>query len=243
MASKAFEQFQRYGLDNRIIMRPSLKSWLFLLLGGPFLIGSSLVCVAKDSLYYQAIGIFGLVFFGFCFLLYANLLFRSAQRGTLVFFQEGIYYGLYGVDLAWPDIGPAWVYEVKVRGKTYGNVLFILRRASYYKAKLGAVGSLLFALMQWQARSKPGMIETGIFAFGKLLSNDVDVSDAFREMRNRVINEHDATVLWVPKIMRFELSNDEVVEIINTIVARDAKSRLSTFNDAHPQLSWPNTFG
>jgi hypothetical protein len=79
--------------------------------------------------------------------------------------------------------------------------------------------------------------ETGIFAFGKLLRNDVDVSDALREMRNRVINEYDAAVLGVPKIMRFELSNDEVIELL-------IQSLLGMPNHVYLHLmSWPNTFG
>ena len=64
----------------------------------------------------------------------------------------------------------------------------------------------------------------GIYAFGKLLGTDPDISDALNEMRRRVMNEPDAVILSIPRIMRFSLSNDEILEIINSVVLKRAEA-------------------
>lgn len=218
MASKLIEQFRQHGLAQPIRTKPRIMAWLFLLLGAPFLVGGAVLALITGNLFEQAVGGFGLVFFGLCFLLYAAILLRSGRRGMLEFSRDGIYHSLYGLEIAWRDVGPAWVYGVTAAGASHRDVMFILRRASHYKKKLGWVGKRLFSIMERQAKSqRGGALETGIQAIG-LLGGRADVSGALEEMRQRVANEDDAVALGIPRIIRFELSDNEIVEIVNSVI-------------------------
>ena len=50
-----------------------------------------------------------------------------------------------------------------------------------------------------------------------------DAVGALADMRRRLSNEPDAIVLPIPRIIRFGLSNEDTIEIINTVVARLAR--------------------
>ena len=105
---KPIEQFRQSGLTPPIRTRAGITSWAFFLLGGPFLIGGSVLALLEGSIIEQVIGAFGLIFFGFCFLLYGGLLLRSGSRGMLAFTERSIYHALYGLEIDWQDVGPAW---------------------------------------------------------------------------------------------------------------------------------------
>ncbi len=220
---KAIEQFRQTGLTPPIRTRAGITSWAFFLLGGPFLIGGSVLALLEGNILEQVIGAFGLVFFGFCLLLYGGLLVRSGSRGMLTFTERGIYHALYGLEIDWQDVGPAWVYEVSAAGSRHADVMFILRQASLYRRQLGPIGKFLFAVMDRQAKSrKGGALEMGVRAFGTVAGGGADVSHALEGMRQRLEQDDDAIALGIPRIIRFGLSNDDVIEIINTTVLRRA---------------------
>jgi hypothetical protein len=215
---KPIEQFRKHGLARPIRARAGILSWLFLILGGPFLVGGSLFALVRGGLFEQAVGAFGLVFFGFCFLIYADLLVRSRSRGMLAFSERGIYHALYGLELDWSDVGPAWIYQVAAAGSHHGDVMFVLRNASKYRRQLGSLGKFLFSVMVRQASSRRGgALETGLKAFGAF-AGGADVGNALEEMRQRLAQEDDAIALGIPRIIRFGLSNEDVTEIINTTI-------------------------
>ena len=82
---KLIEQFRRDGLARPIRTRAGVLSWLFLMLGGPFLVGGSLFALLRGNLFEQAVGAFALLFFGIGLLIYAGVLVRSGSRGMLAF--------------------------------------------------------------------------------------------------------------------------------------------------------------
>jgi hypothetical protein len=215
---KPIEQFRKNGLDQPIRARAGILSWLFFILGGPFLVGGSLLALVTGNLFEQAVGAFGLVFFGFGFLIYAGLLVRSRSRGMLAFSESGIYHALYGLEIDWRDVGPAWTYQVAAAGSHHSDVMFILRNASKYRRQLGPLGKFLFAVMDRQASSRRGgALETGIHALGAF-AGGADIGNALEEMRQRLAQEDDAIALGIPRIIRFGLSNEDVTEIVNTTI-------------------------
>ena len=160
--------------------------------------------------------------FAFGFLIYLIVLVRSWRRGLLEFSNRGIYHGLYRLDLAWMDIGPAWIYSMQAGGRMHEDVLFVLRNASKYKPALGKIERLLFEIMERQGRSPSGgaldsSLRTFSLVYGQPRAGE-DTIDALDEMRSRLGSQPDAIVLPIPRIMRFGLSNENTVEIINAVV-------------------------
>ena len=143
----------------------------------------------------------------------------------LAFSDRGIYHALYGLEIQWHDVGPAWIYEVTAAGSRHRDVMFILRNASKYRRQLGPVGKFLFAVLDRQARSRQGgTLETGIQAFGAV-GGGADVGNALEDMRLRLAQEDDAIALGIPRINRFGLSDEDVTEIINTTILQELAER------------------
>ena len=104
--------------------------------------------------------------------------------------------------------------------------MFILRQASKYRRQLGPIGKFLFAVMDRQAKSRRGgALEMGVQAFGTV-AGGADIGHALEGMRQRLAQDDDAIALGIPRIIRFGLSNDDVVEIINTTVVQKAGGAL-----------------
>ena len=80
---KPIEQFREHGLSRPIRIGPGLRSYLFLLLGGPFLVGGSVLALMQGGPVVFLAGLIGLPFFGFAFLIYLIVLLRSQRRGLL----------------------------------------------------------------------------------------------------------------------------------------------------------------
>jgi len=173
---------------------------------------------ASDPIAWLA-GLIGLPFFGVAFLWYFFLLARAKKQGLISFSNAGLYYGMYDIEFAWDDMGPAWSYTVM--GNT--DVLFVLRNASEYQKQLSGFARWHFGLMERQFRSKSGgALDQGVKAFGMLFGELGAGSDAVRALENarlRLQAEPGSAVLGLPSITRFGLSNDETIEIINTVVA------------------------
>ena len=224
MASKTIQEFRRHGLIRPIRTKPGLWSWLFLFLGAPFLLGGSFLALISGGLIETLAGLIGLPFFGFCFLIYLMVLLRSGKRGLLEFSEQGLYHGLYRFEIPWADIGPAWIFGIRAGGGKHSDVVFILRNASKHKSQLGTVERFLFGIMNRQSHSKKsGALDKGMTAFG-LLFGDLDAgsstTNALQEKRDRLQGDDDAVVLGIPRLIRFGLSNEDTVEIINTVLMR-----------------------
>ncbi|MEJ2228457.1 MAG: hypothetical protein P8Y67_09520 [Alphaproteobacteria bacterium] len=226
MSSRTIQHFRQYGLTEPIRAKPGIWSWLFFVFGGLFLVGGSLFALVDGGPFEFLVGLIGLPFFGFGFYVYFNVLSRSGERGMLEFSKQGIYHGLYNIDIPWSDIGPAWIYSIQIGMTNNSDVLFILRNAPKYKAQLGGVERFLFMLMERQGRSQSGgALDMGVKAFGMVFGEadaGSDTVNALQEMRNRLKNDPNSAVLGIPRITRFGLSNDDTVEIINTMVMQQA---------------------
>jgi hypothetical protein len=224
MPSQTIQQFRQYGLAEPIRTKPGIGSWLFLIFGGLFLVGGSLLALVDGGPFEFLVGLIGLPFFGFGFYVFFNVLSRSGERGMLEFSKQGIYHGLYNLEIPWADIGPAWTYGIQVGLANNRDVLFILRNASQYKARLGGIERFLFTLMERQGRSQAGgALDMGVKAFGMVFGEADAGSDAVKaleEMRARLKDDPNAAVLGIPRIIRFGLSNDDTVEIVNTMVVQ-----------------------
>ena len=224
---RPIEQFREHGLSRPIRIGPGLRSYLFLLLGGPFLVGGSVLALMQGGPVVFLAGLIGLPFFGFAFLIYLIVLVRSQRRGLLEFSNRGIYHALYRLDLAWSDIGPAWIFSVHAGGRVHADVLLMLRNVSKFRPALGTLERFLFAIMERQGRSASGgALDSGMKAFGLVFGEaqgSQDAVGALADMRRRLSNEPDAIVLPIPRIIRFGLSNEDTIEIINTVVARLAR--------------------
>lgn len=222
MSSQTIQQFRQYGLAEPIRTKPGIWSWLFLVFSGLFLVGGSLFALVDGGPLEFLIGLIGLPLFGFGILVYFKVLSRSGQRGMLEFSKQGIYHGLYNIEIPWADVGPAWVYGIQVGLANNRDVLFILRNAPKYKAQLGGLERFLFTLMERQGRSQSGgALDLGVKAFGLVLGQTEAGSDtvnALQEMRDRLKNDPNAAVLGIPRLIRFGLSNEDTVEIINTMI-------------------------
>lgn len=222
MPSQTIQQFRQYGLAEPIRAKPGIWAWLFLIFGGLFLVGGSLLALLEGGPFEFLIGLIGLPFFGLAFLIYANTLIRSGQRGLVEFSEQGIYHGLYDIEVPWADIGPAWIFGIQVGMASNRDVLFILRNAPKYKAQLGSIERFLFTIMERQGRSQSGgALDMGMKTFGLVFGEadaGSDTVNALQEMRDRLKDDPNAAVLGIPRIIRFGLSNDDTVEIINTMV-------------------------
>jgi hypothetical protein len=227
MPSQTIQQFRQYGLSEPIRTKAGIGSWLFFLLGAPFLVGGSFLALVSDKPLGFLVGIIGLPFFGFGFFVYYRVLARSGERGMLEFSKQGIYNSLYKLEIPWEDVGPAWVYGIQVGMVGNRDVLFILRNAPKYKAQLGGIERFLFTLMERQGRSQSGgALDLGVKAFGMVFGEADAGSDtvaALEEMRKRLKDDPNSAVLGIPRIIRFGLSNEDTVEIINTMVMQGAK--------------------
>ncbi len=222
LASKIIQQFRQNGLAEPIRTKPGILAWAFLVFGGLFLVGGSLFALVDGGAFEFLVGLIGVPFFGFGFYVYFKVLSRSGQRGLLEFSKEGIYHGLYNIEIPWADVGPAWIFGIQVGMANNRDVLFILRNAPKYKAQLGGIERFLFTLMERQGRSQSGgALDMGVKAFGMVFGETDAGSDtvaALEEMRNRLKEDPNAAVLGIPRIIRFGLSNDDTVEIINSMV-------------------------
>jgi hypothetical protein len=232
MALRTIQEFRRNGLVRPVRAKPGLRSWLFLLFGAPFLIGGSFLALTDGGPIEFLAGLIGLPFFGIGFLIYLIVLLRAGKRGLLEFSERGIYHALYGIEIPWADIGPAWIFGVRAGGADHSDVLFIVRNASRYRRQLGSIGRILFGMMERQGRSKPGgALEKGMAAFGMVFGETKAGSETaavLREMRDRLHGEPDTIVLGIPRIIRFGLSNEDTVEIINATLTSKLDRREAT---------------
>ncbi len=143
------------------------------------------------------------VFFGTGALVLIVLLTMVSNRDILVLSERGLCYGFYGLEIEWRDVGPAWIYSIEWEEGELRDVLFLVRRAPFYRQKLRWDKRLLFSLASRK---------------GKSYSPEVDGGDGLDELRQAVMAEGDSVAIPLPNLVRRGLSNEETVEIINTVV-------------------------
>jgi hypothetical protein len=201
--------------------------WSFFVLGMVFGFGPCLLVLLEsgegieiDPIKWTVVVILCPLFFGPILLWYFFILARAKKQGLISFSETGIYSCQYDKEFAWEDVGPAWSYTVS--GHT--DVLFVLRNASKYRKQLSGVARLFFYLNQRQFGTRSGgAYGLGVKAFGTLVGESGRAEEAIgilKNARQRLQAEPDSTVLGLPSILRFGLSNDETIEIINTVVVQ-----------------------
>lgn len=229
---KPIEKYQRFGLETPITFRAGVKFHLLLWGGGSFLILGCIMAMADGDVFEQFIGAFGLVFFGLALGILIFALLRSGSHGLFEISKEGIYMSHIGVVLPWEDIGPAWIFISKHQGGKTKDVLFVLRNLSRHSARMGSIARLLMRISKKVAHSESGgSVEWGLKTIFFAADADSDVYDQLSSvldrMRNSVIGEADTTVFNVPVPLRFGVSAEDLLAIINHEVASRNKQKFS----------------
>ena len=222
MDSSRINLFRQHGLNVPIVIKPGIKNWLFLIASSLLLLGGcSLGVFKKDMIDFSIylLCLTGLLFFGSALLWYTFLLIRGTRpNGLLSLTNNGLYYGMYDIQFAWTDIGPAWSYTIA----DHTDVLFILRNASFYQKQLKGFAKIHYQMMERQFKSQTGgLLDKGMMAIGTHYDalGEVDQTiNVLNDARLRIQMEPDSAIIGLPSITRFGLSNEETLEIINTIV-------------------------
>lgn len=225
---KPIEEYAAHGLSEPIQFRPGIGFHLLLWIGGAFLIAGSVFAIAAGDTVQQAVGVFGLLFFGFCLFVMLQTLMRSGARGFFELSADGLYLAQYGTTFAWPDLGPAWITRATA-GKSVKDVSFVLRNAKKYAPKMGAVGKSLVAMskaISKQQLSAPA--EWGLGLLSALADADIDAKEigaTLAEMREHMAEEPDAVVLNIPAPYRIGIRSEALVAIINNEVEKRVRSQ------------------
>ncbi len=217
---KAIEQYRRDGLSRPIRFRAGLAFKLFFWWGGGFLMLGAVLMMLEGGPVEQVLGLAALLFFGLCLSIMLVAWVRGRRRGLLEISGQGLYMSHLGIVLPWRDIGPAWVYTVHQKGFALKDVTFVLDNSSQHLDRLGPLGRFLFRLSGALSRSrKGGAIEWGLHA--TMLAFDAgrgkrgQMDDALEMMRQAVLARPDAIVFNVPMVLRFGISAEDMLAIIN----------------------------
>ena len=206
-------QFRRNGLDPPIVLKANYR--LALGCGALWLLACVFAIAMADEIIVQGAGILGMAFLVLVSPYFLPALFR---RGSLIFSNEGVYHGYYNLRFEWCDVGPAWISTHSVRGTPVSVVVFLVRRASFYRTQVRWFKRPLFA--RQSAKSK---------SFYR--ANVANPSNLLEEIRKRTAADPDALVLTIPKVIRAGLSDVGAVEIINSVLLQRAKASDVERND------------
>lgn len=217
---KPIEQYQRFGLEEPITIRPGFRFHLLLWGGGGFLILGSLLALRADELKTRAIGIFGLVFFGLALATMVVAFLRSRPRGLLQISRQGMYMSHIDIVLPWDDIGPAWCSVTKNQGVETKDVVFLLRNVSEHSAKMGKFGRWSLEISKKFAHSRRGgWVDWGLKALFWAADAEEDMQEQLKasleQIRKSVMNEADTTIFNVPIPFRFGISAEDLIVIMN----------------------------
>lgn len=219
----AIEQYRREGLSRPIRLRAGLAFRLFFWWGGAFLMAGSILAMVEGEPLDQMIGLIGFLFFGLCLSILALAWFRGRRRGLVELSEQGLYLSHLGVVLPWEDIGPAWIHTVHQRGFALKDVTFILGNASRHHDRMDAVGRLLFRISRAVSTSRPGgAVDWGLRAV--LLAMEAgsgshrQMGEALEMMRRAGSEKPDTIVFNVPMVLRFGVSAEDMLAIINAEV-------------------------
>jgi len=220
---EAVEQYKQNGVREPIRLRPGKKfHWAFW--GGhSFLLFGALLMMMEDGPFENFIGLVGFLFFGTTFLIWLVALLRARERGTVELSGDGLYMSHIGVLLPWSDIGPAWSQPVHIKGMTMHDVCFVVRNAKTHMKKMDFIGRGLFKLaLKVSSSRKGGAIQWGLHAALALVDAGTGLhrqtAAILQRMRDAVLEEPGAMVFNVPSLLRFDLSADDLVAILNTEV-------------------------
>lgn len=220
---KPIEQYRRFGLEKAITIKPGIRFHFLLWGGGSFLILGCIIAMAEGNILEQLIGAFGIVFLGLALGIMFFALIKSGSRGLLEISNQGIYMSHIGVVLPWEDLGPAWLSVIKHQGGRTKDVGFVLRNVSKHTAKMGSLGRMLMGFSKKVSHSESGgLVDWGfkalLFAADANDMNDQLAAELAR-IRNSVMNEPTSTVFNIPVPLRFGISAEDLVAIINYEVA------------------------
>lgn len=202
-ALSPIQQFRKSGLDAPIVLKADHR----LAVGGGalwLLACVSTIAIAEEILL-KSIGVLGIAS---AILIAPDFLPVLFRRGSLIFSQEGIYHGYCDLLFEWRDVGPAWISTRTVRGTQVRITVFLVRRASFYKTQA-----------HWFKRRLISGHSTNKRFFSAVVSNP---SNLLEEMRNNIAADPDAVVLTIPKVIRDGLSDEDTIEIINSVVLQRA---------------------
>jgi hypothetical protein len=216
---KPIEQYQRFGLAQPITIRPGVRYHLLLWGGGGFLMLGCVLALTQRAGFEQAMGALGLLFFGLALGIMIFALVKSRSRGLCELSEHGLYMAHLGVILPWKDIGPAWCAVYEHQGGRTKDVCFVLRNITQHIAGTRRIGRFLLRLSQRVAQSK----SEGILVWGlRIFMKHADVSELYDQlavelglMREAIQNQPDSSVFNIPVPLRFGISAEELVAILN----------------------------
>ena len=131
---------------------------------------------------------------------------RANTQGILVLSEKSVYNGLYGLDFAWDDLGPAWIVSTTIRGSKHKTIFILLRHASMYRRRLPWH-------LRWQIRPAP---KTGPRPDG--LDDVPGSQEMLMRLRDERLAEGDTARLSTLPLQASGISPEQVVEIINRTV-------------------------
>jgi len=235
---KAIEQYRRHGLSQPIRLKAGLAFRLFFWWGGGFLMLGAVLMMVEGTPFEQLLGLFGFLFFGFCFSIMLVAWVRGRRRGLVEVSRDGLYLSHLGIVLPWQDIGPAWVHTVYQKGIALKDVTFVLDNASRHRDRMDGLGRLLFRISRAVSGSrKGGAVEWGVratmMAFDAGTGMHRQMNEALEMMRQAVLEKPDAIVFNVPMVLRFGVSAEDMLAIINaeTLAQRGAEVGLGEPTD------------
>lgn len=146
MALQVIEDFRARGLNPPIRIRPGARFY-GLLAGSAFLVlGGVSYAVASDTEMAWT-GWLGLGFATLWPMMFVSLA-RARGRGLIELSERGLYIALYGVELAWADVGPAWSLSQKlpvaVLPMRQEQLVIVVHNAAKYRKDLGFFARLAF---------------------------------------------------------------------------------------------------
>ncbi len=207
MSELYIEHFRRHGFRRPIGITTSRSYLIHKLVPIVVTACMSLYGVLHQEQIAQAGGAFLMVIVCLYVVFLAPRFFHASKHGLLVFSENGVYNGLYGLTFAWDDLGPAWIFSTRVRGREIKVIHVLLRHASVYRRQLPWY-------LRWQ-------IGSALYVGRQLLIGLEDKpgsQDMLERLRDERHAEGDTAQISTLPLQESGISPEQVVEIINRTV-------------------------
>ena len=204
--SDLLTQYQATGLHPPIRIRAGFRAWLLTVLGAPALVAASMYAMVAGEFTEQILGLIGVAFFGFGFLVLVFALTRATKRGLCEINKRGLYLAHLDYEFPWDDIGPAWVNITRHAGGTTAEVIYPLKNVSTHQAKVGRLGRLLLTASRRIANSsKHGMLNWGLSTLMTLAeassTTEKDLERVLETARKVAQEDQDSILFNIPAIV------------------------------------------